>query len=241
MKRWILLITIFLTLSVAKAQQYSGMSGLIHTPSAEMDSAGDVRLGGHAVPECMLPSNFGYNSSSWYMSITPFPWMEIGYTITLEKDYDHPDASNKWTYKDRYFSFKLRPLKEGKYWPAIAIGISDPWSNNGGNLQKATVNRRFANYYVVATKHLNTRIGEFGVNVAYRHWARDINSRWNGAVGGLTYRPEFYRSLRIIGEYDGDAVNVGADCLLFRHFLIQASLHDCKQFSGGVCLLLNLF
>lgn len=29
-------------------------------------------------------------------------------------------------HKDRYFSVKIRPVKEDKWWPGIAVGSNDP-------------------------------------------------------------------------------------------------------------------
>ena len=61
-----------------------------------------------------------------------------------------------------------------------------------------------------------------------------LNGTWG--MGGLTVQPPFYRPLRFIGEYNGDGMNVGADCTLFRYVMLQASLQQCQYFSGGVCL-----
>lgn len=57
---------------------------------------------------------------------------------------------------------------------------------------------------------------------------------------GITYRPSFARNLRVIAEYTENEINVGADCLLWRHLLLQISLQDGKYFSGGVCFCINL-
>ncbi|MBD9094588.1 MAG: hypothetical protein EGQ20_18980, partial [Bacteroides oleiciplenus] len=80
-----------------------------------------------------------------------------------------------------------------------------------------------------------------GIHAAYRKWKRDYNRKWNGLVGGITYQPSFARNFRVIAEYTGDDINVGADCLLWKHLLLQASLQDGKYFSGGICFQMNLF
>lgn len=72
------------------AQQYTGMSGLIHVPSGEMDEAGEARIGVHFLNKEFTPEkgfNYEgkYNTLSHYLSITPFSWLEIGYTCTLQK------------------------------------------------------------------------------------------------------------------------------------------------------------
>ena len=60
-------------------------------------------------------------------------------------------------------------------------------------------------------------------------------------AGGIAYRPAFARNLRLSGEYTGDAFIVGADCLLWKHLSLQASLQDGKHFVGGISLQMNLF
>ena len=51
---------------------------------------------------------------------------------------------------------------------------------------------------------------------------------------------ERFRPLRFICEWDGCEVNIGADCRLFKYFLVQCSLQRCSQFSGGLCLYIPL-
>ena len=72
------------------AQQYTGMSGLIHVPSADMDESGVARVGAHFLnreftPDVGFDYEGKYHTISHYLSITPFRWMEIGYTCTLQK------------------------------------------------------------------------------------------------------------------------------------------------------------
>lgn len=62
------------------AQQYTGMSGLIHVPSGEMDEAGEARVGAHFLNKEFTPDkgfNYEgkYNTLSHYLSITPFSWL----------------------------------------------------------------------------------------------------------------------------------------------------------------------
>lgn len=234
-----------LTLS---AQQYTGMSGLIHVPTAEMDKEGDARIGVHFLNKETIPNasvfysnGQKYHTFSHYLSLTPFSWMEVGYTCTLLRKKSNPSDSSigHYSQKDRYFSLKLRPLKEGKWWPAIAVGCNDFWdssslSGEGGEFY-------FGNVYVTAGKHIDIGLHEIGMHVAYRHYRRNYNKKWNGVTGGITYRPSFAKNLRVIAEYTGNEINMGTDCLLWKHLLLQASLQDGKYISGGVCFQLNLF
>ena len=251
--RRVFLLGCFLScLFSVSAQQYTSMSGLIHVPSADMDEAGEARIGVHFLNKEFTPDEAfnclgkgKYHTTDHYLSITPFSWIELGYTCTLMKGLKNSNKDDIGFYhKDRYFSVKVRPLKEGKWWPSIAIGSNDPWTtfdkkDEEGRTEKYR-NQIFCNYYIAATKHLALRNHVIGVHVAYRKWKRDYNNKWNGIVGGITYNPSFARNLRAIAEYTGNEINIGADYLLWKHFLLQASLQDGKYFSGGVCFQINL-
>lgn len=224
-----------------RGQQYTGMTGLIHVPSAEMNAAGMAMAGVHFMHKEMVPDGLKidgekYNTSSHYLSLTPFSWIELGYTCTLvkvRKD-GEPDGKIGFYSKDRYVSAKLNPLREGKWWPAVAVGINDPAH------ERRKGNNYFANYYVAASKHLLCKGGTFGVHLAYRNYKREYNEKWDGVVGGVTFRPVFVPQVRVIAEYDGNTVNAGIDCLLWKRLFIQGSLQNGKYFSGGICYRVNL-
>ena len=245
MKKLIILTLAFLfSMTKGLAQQYVGTPGLIHAPSAEMDTAGVARIGAHYVEKHMIPDDMKcdgekFNSLTNYLSITPFSWIELGYGYTLWKLHRNKDVTQKTGFyaKDRYFSVRLRPLDEGKYWPAVVVGGNDVW---GTGDEGQSGSNYYRNFYVAATKHIDLGGNLIGVHVAYRKWKRDYNEKWNGIVGGLTFQPSFYQQLRLIGEYDGDGLNAGVDCEVFRYLLLQASLQQGKYFSAGVCLRIGL-
>lgn len=239
--------------SLLQAQFYTGMSGLIHTPSADMNRSGDFRIGGYFLNKHFTPDeNFSYkgqkyNTGDFYLSLTPFSWIEIAYTFTLMKTAlkGHLDSQTKPKYnnKDRYFSLKVNPLREGKYWPAVALGVNDfvRTPGKGSYSEALKVNGYFYNYYIALTKHFRPYGQDFSVNVAYRHYSREKNQKWDGIVGGVTWNPRWVKDLRIIAEYSGDDFNFGADYVLFKHVLLQAVMQEGKYFSGGICFQGNLF
>ena len=98
----------------------------------------------------------------------------------------------------------------------------------------------FFNYYVAATKHFEFGGNEVGVTLAYRHFLRGYNAKWNGVVGGVTFRPSFFPQARAIVEYTGNEVLVGLDALLWRHLRVQASVKDFKYVNVGLCFQVNL-
>lgn len=262
MKRTFLIFAALFLSLLCRAQQYTGMSGLIHVPSADMYNSGDARIGAHYLNHHTLPSNAftyvtkddannviardPYNSVDFYASLTPFSWMEIGYTIILRKRDRGMYGPGEIGYncKDQFFSLKFRPLKEGRWWPSVAIGANDPISSFKGKIRfdgSNPANQFFGNYYLALTKHFTVHNQEFGATLAYRHFFKSYNRRWNGIVGGVTYRPSFFKQGRAIVEWTGKEVNIGVDCVLFKHLMIQASLLNAKYFSGGLCYTVNLF
>ena len=241
-----LLLLLFLPVGgcVVFAQQYTGMTGLLHVPSAEMDTIETLRLGVHALPEDMMPDEMRfegekYASSNWYISAMPLKWLEAGYSFTLMKFRKNLNKNSDevgFYSKDRYFSLRLRPLSEGLYWPSVVIGGNDVIGQRDGD----SYSFYFRNFYVAASKHIDLPFGVVGGHLAYRKWSKSYNNRWDGVVGGITLRPSVYSPLRAIAEYDGDGINIGTDCVLFRYVQLQASLMKCRYLSVGAALRIEL-
>ena len=222
------------------AQQYYGMKGLINVPSADMDTVPVAHIGAHYLNQHMIPDKMTidgkkYDSGTNYLTIQPFRWIELGYGYTLQKFHKNGNKNAEIGFysKDRYFSVRLQPILESEWWPSVVVGGQDVWGSYDKGESKSNYYR---NYYVTASKHYDVLEQCVGVHLAYRYWKLDCNKKWNGVVGGLTLQPSFFRPLRVIGEYDGDGVNIGADCTLFRYVMLQVSLQQCQYFSGGVCL-----
>jgi len=235
----------------ASAQHFAGMTGLINTPSADMNEDGDVMIGGYFLNKQYLDrmgvngftyEGEPYNTCDFYASITPFRWIEIGYTFTLFKGCDEGYTKPKYNRKDRYLSLKLNPLREGKFYPAIAIGSNDflgsPTRHKGPGLKKEGY---FTNFYIVATKHFKPWGQDISVNMAYRYCPNDYTRNWDGIVGGVTWRPKWVPNIRAIAEYCGHDFNIGGDILLWNHLFIQAFMQNGRYFSGGACIKFNLF
>ena len=246
--RSIFMVLMLLCIFSAKAQMYTGMTGMIQNPTAEMDKVGSFRIGSHFLnkhffPEGSMFAQRGYHTFDFYASLTPFWWMEIGYTFTLMKGDiiidEEGHTKSRYNMTDQYFSVKFSPLQEkaGKWWPSVAIGANDilTFEYLGGP------NQYFGNAYIVATKNLETHKNIFGLTLGYRYYFSKYNKNWTGLVAGFTYRPFFYQNLRIMAEVAGKYVNLGADCLLFKHLLLQISVDKCQYPSGGIAFIGNLF
>lgn len=230
---------------IGHTQQYTGISGFLHIPSAEMNYEGDARIGAHFLHMSMTPDTGflfrgeKYNTFDYYLSATPYRWLELSYTCTKRKIVRPMIGDIVYGAKDCYLSVKIRPLEEGKYYPAIAIGGND-LGTTVFNKDRSDVQLYFSNLYIAATKHFSFGGNELGLNLAYRHFFRGYNSKWNGFVGGISFRPAFFPQARAIVEYTGNELLVGADALLWQHVLIQASMKDFKYFNFGLCLQLNM-
>lgn len=225
----------------ASAQTFHGMSGLIAAPSADMHPEGDAEIGACFLNEHITPEYFSYNTWDLYFNITPFRWVEMAYTMTFMRG-DREKFGNKLVHKDRSLSVKFNPLREGKYWPAIAIGGNDVVGSGFKFRDDDTENNSFfCNFYAAATKHFNLWGQDVSANIAYRYCPLKSNRNWQGVAGGITVNPSFYRPLRFIAEYNAKNVNIGADCLLWRHLYAQVSLTKCRYFSGGLAYRVNLF
>ena len=249
MKHLIIILIAIATLCfspfVGQAQQYTGTSGLAHIPTGEMHHEGDALIGVHFLNKAMTPDTgflyLGekYNTFDYYIALTPFSWIEMSYVCTERKRaIDEQTGHIKWS-KDRYASVKIQPFKEGKYYPAVAIGCNDVFTSAFFKDQ-TDVQLYFQNWYIAATKHLEFSGNELGLTLAFRHYYRGYNAKWNGIVGGITFRPSFFPQWRLMAEYTGNEFILGSDVLLWQHLRLQASLKNFKYANAGLCLQFNL-
>lgn len=250
-KRIALAISIFvLTAGPLLSQEYNGISGLLHVPNAETDSAGTFRGAVTFLDKRFTPSQLNrdgqkYNTMGYTIGLSAFPWLEISYSAALLYMHRNARESEPLGYynEDRRVNVKLRPLKEGKWWPAIAVG----WDDIGRIKRAAThknTNNYFQNIYVAASKHFDIKGFELAAHIAYRYYPSDANADRRGVAGGVTFVPRLGKSLqgprawlqrpRLIVEWDGIGVNVGADVLLWRHLFVQAALIHGSGFTGGL-------
>ena len=210
------------------AQHSMGVTGLLNIPTADMQADGRFMAGVNYLPEQMLPEHWDYNSGNYFLNMTFLPCLEIGYRCTLLKL-----KTGKWN-QDRSVSLRIRPLKEGKYWPSVVVGSNDALTTGQLNtFSEVTGNRYFSSVYGVATKHFlpggHDLAFTFGWNIPFRkHAVRD------GVFGGMSYSPAFCRPLSLMAEYDGNAVNMGGSVRLFNHFTVHVFCYDLEAVSCGV-------
>ena len=173
-------------------------------------------------------------------------WMEVAYTCTLFKAEAlglKPYGYSGFTNQDRYFSIRLRALKEGQFWrymPAVVFGTSDPFtSSGGGSIGSTEGNGYYSRFYAAATKHISIGKEEIGVHFSYLYNKRK-EYKLNGIAAGISYNPTFAPELRMIAEYDSKDFALGATYLLLKHLHIQVELQKMKYFTGGLCFQFRL-
>lgn len=217
-------VLILLSCISVRGQFYRGIEGLVHSPSAEMRQKASLRVGGFYASGDFLPKTdygTGY-APTFFVSLTPYEWIEASYMISVWNKDGYP-------LQDRSLSLRIRPLKEGKWWPSIVLGTQDP-------VGESVYTKNYSNAYIAASKHIDVPGVEIGLHAAYRHYFSPKNARWNGIVGGVTIRPEFYKPLRLIAEWNGCEAILGAETELFDFLNLQLALEDFRRLNFGIML-----
>jgi hypothetical protein len=219
-------ILVMLTLQLS-GQTLLGTTGYLNIPTADMQEDGTFFLGGSYIDNTYI-DNYGggdHNALTYYLNLTFLPFFEasFGSTRLLNLDSDRNTM-------DRRFSFRLRPLRERKYIPAIVIGAHDVYTSVSKDLE---TNQYFSSLYIVATKNIPVKGSEFGVTLGYGMNAFS-NNQFLGLFGGVSFSPGFYRPMKFIAEYDGEHLNVGVNAMFFKHLFVYAMVQEISHFSGGI-------
>lgn len=217
----------------SSAQALLGNSGGLNVPTAEMAEAGTFRGGAQYVRHnTIIPAEkwgsytWDFDTGIYYVSFTPFSWLEATFseTILAEKRKD-----GSWDYynQDRTVSFKVRPIPEGRWWPAVAIGMIDPFS--------MCKHPTYATYWAAATKHLHSKQLQTAI-VLSGGYARpgEESKMWNGAFGAFSIEHDRLPGSRVSVEYDTQGWVFGAEFLLWRHIGIFGFTREGAGAAGGI-------
>jgi hypothetical protein len=205
-----------------------GVTGLLNIPSAEMQPDGFFMAGGNYLPEEMTPDFFDHATGNYFVNITFLSFAEVAYRCTLMKK--EFIAGQKWQ-QDRSLTLRLRPLKEGKYYPSLAVGSDDLIKSYDFNPFTAD-ERYFASVYAVGTKHV--AFGGHTLGFTLGAYFLSDHSLAKSIFSGIRYTPSFLQSVSLLAEYDTNGVNIGAAARLFGHFSAHLFSYDFKAISGGV-------
>lgn len=233
-----------------QAQFPYGTTGLLHMPTADMQRDKTVMVGGSYLSEGATPDHWNYDTYNYYLNITLFPFLEIGYTCTLHK-FAMPamGLSEKFRNQDRQFSGRLRVIKEGQFWkymPAIVLGGNDvltrDWQQEGdkGFADPSDQgNGHWNRWYIAASKHLDL-YGDFGIHTAYLY-NRRADYKLNGLALGVNWTPQIHSNFNLMAEYDSRTVNCGLAYSFWKdHINVVTELNDFKYLSAGVYFKIHL-
>lgn len=244
--KYYLFFILFTSLSLSVSAQLTyGTTGLLHAPSAEMQRDKTVMIGANFMNKELTPPTWYYHTYNYFLNVTIFPWMEVAYTCTLfqaEALGLKPYGYSGFTNQDRYFSLRLRLLKEGQFWkrmPAVVVGTSDPFTSTNSQINTTEGNGYFCRFFVAATKHISIGSEEIGVHLSYLYNVRN-EYKLNGLAAGITYSPSFHPQFRLVAEYDSKDFALGATYLLFKHLHFQVEMQRMKYFSGGLTYKIHL-
>lgn len=191
----------------AMVQVNYGTNGLMNLPTADMQRDKTFMAGGNWLNHHATVPRWWYDTWNYYINITFFPWLEVGYLCTGHKsvpvDYGNvsgywvPSKYGKFTNQDRSFHFRLRLWKEGwwKAWtPQVVVGTNDGIgdSADGGSLtnqQNQDYSNGFWNrYYVAVTKHFTFQnVGTLGAHFTWIYSNRFDNDL-NDPAAGVNFR-----------------------------------------------------
>lgn len=207
----------------SNAQQTIGTCGLMNIPSADMYAKKTFVGGANYLASGMV--HYDYPLFDYYIGFTPFKFVELTFRSTLLKQ-RIGEPYHKFCEQDRSYTIRLQPLaeKDNKWWPGIVLGWNDFFSEVGLSYYSAV--------YGVATKHVSTKIGRFGVTCGYSR-KTDKGDIYNGVFGGFDYSPTFFQNARVMAEYDTKGVNVGAEILLFKHWNFLVFTREFRNINAG--------
>lgn len=256
------LMSVMLFPFALRAQFMYGTTGLLHMPTGEMQRDKTFMFGGAFLDTQATPKHWSYDTGNYFINITIFPWLEVGYTCTLHKATDNWVAwkKGKFVNQDRQFSGRVRLLKEGqwyKYIPSLVIGLNDPSTNDRtidkdyGIGQVSEIGNGYWNrYYLAVTKHLSMKeVGEWGLHLAYVYNRRK-DYPLNGPAIGANFRFQLpgnqpltkaINKLNLMAEYDSRTVNCGLEYSFWKDYINAViELNRCRYFSGGIILKVHL-
>jgi hypothetical protein len=215
----------------AQAQSLTGTTGYFNIPSADLHSDKTLFFGTSLLHKDYKEwGNPDYHGMAFYATSAFLPFMEI--SIRYSRMIDLPSEQYESTVGDRMASARIRPLKEGKYYPSIVIGVQNFFTTlESGNAS------HFNSSYIVATKniYLNKILGKVGLTAGYgAELFTSADYQFIGFFGGINISPKNMEWLELMLEYDADKWNAGTRITILKHLVILAGLEGMDAFSFGV-------
>ena len=232
--------------SETKSQSLTGLSGGFSIPTADFQEDKTLFFGYSFLNKKYYPEyirNKKYDYSAGYFTVTFLPFAEISFRVTHPNGFndDHEDQ----IIGDRMISGRLLPIKEGKYWPAIVIGLQGFYKTTGeGLLNTGGAGASYFNSsYIVATKSFRPKsiLHKIGLSAGYGSDFIAANTyQFIGLFGGINISPINMEWLELMMEYDAEKWNAGMRLTILKHVVLLAGLEGLDAFSFGVNYRLTL-
>ena len=205
------------------SQTIGGITGLLNTPSAQMQEDGTFMMGVNYLPDIITPEPFNYDTGNYYFNITFLPFLEVSYKMTLFSN------GGKYNQQDRSIALRGRLIKERHFIPSVVVGANDIHTSSSGR-----GNQYFGSMYLVATKGLIWNKNKLDLTMGYS-CASFRHNNYVGLFGGLSYSPCFFNQLNLMAEYDSNHINIGSSLLVLKHLHLVAFICDFKKdIVGGI-------
>lgn len=200
-----------------------------------MNPSGTFEGGISLLQEQMMADKYDYYTGLYYISFTPFSFVELTFRETLRKTKKSKyDTRVGYYQQDRSTSVRLRPVKEkeGKWWPSVVVGVNDIYSDHGTS--------EYAAVYGVLTKNFHVgSVIDISATAGYAY-PIDNGLAYDGVFGGVSISPSAFNALKVMAEYDTGGVNVGASVELFRHLRVMCLTREFKGVCAGLSYLYTI-
>jgi hypothetical protein len=227
----VVLLVLLLGTDTVTSQSLPGTTGYFNIPSAEIYPDRTLFAGTNLLnKEYKKWGNPDYHAMDFFVTTTFVPFAEL--SIRYSRMIDLPEEQYQSTVGDRMASIRVRPLKEGRYHPAVVVGLQNFFTT----LQTGDASH-FNSTYIVLTKNfrLNTFIDRVGVTAGYgSELFTAADYQFIGLFYGINFSPKSMDFLELMVEYDADKWNAGARVTILKHMVILAGLEGFDAFSGGI-------
>lgn len=195
-----------------------GPTGLLQTPSARFGGVGEFRVGFSNV----------HPYRSVHLTAEPLPRVQATFKYVSIQDRRYGTASHQQSGKDKSFDAKFLLLREGDWWPAVAVGLIDFGGTGLFSSEYLVASRRFHDVDIslgLAWGRLGSRGGMenpfVGLGDRFRYRRRDdapggtlnTGKYFSGErvhpFGGVQWTPRG-GPFSVVVEYDGNDFSMDA-------------------------------
>lgn len=231
---------------IAYGQFNDSGTGNLQSPSAEFGKDGTFAITNlYLNKHSLAPTGWDCGTFAYGFNLSLFERLEITYMCTIFDGRFNSQVTPIMRNQDRHFAVKIGLIKEGQLWrymPAIAIGVSDPFSGSYGGYfnegLREDLNGYFNRAYIVMTRHFSTEIGQIGMHVGYQMNGRK-DYRIKAPCFAFSWYPIWLQSdfiqPKFIAEYDSRTFNVGAIATMWKKRIeVMFDLQAMRWISFGL-------